>query len=396
MLHGKQLLTVEDLGNVDRPHPVQQAMVECNGTQCGYCTPGFVMSLFALSKGDGPKDRNDIEDALTGNLCRCTGYRPILEAADTFLSSKTSDRTSSDEGIVLQKLSEIRKDAALDIRVNGQRYMRPAALDEAFGILAGNPDLIPFNGATDLALRVTKKHEHLSALLDLSAISELKELRHENDRLVIGAGVTLEEMRHASATDFPPLRSMLDVFGSRQIRTLATVGGNLGSASPIGDLLPVLMALEAVVELGSSAGLRRIPMNEFITGYRSTVRRKDELITRIFLPLQKNDCVVRSYKVSKRQDLDISTVSGGFSLKLKEGIVQTAILAFGGMAAKTERAVPAEEFLKGRKWDRKTSEEAADIVRAHFRPISDARAGAAFRSVAAGNLILKFWNDTGS
>jgi xanthine dehydrogenase small subunit len=396
MLHGKQLLTVEDIGTPERLHPVQQAMAECNGTQCGFCTPGFVMSLVALSKGNGPNDRLDIEDALTGNLCRCTGYRPILDAAESCLSSKVTDRLDVEQGKVIEKLLLIDKTAALDIEVNGQRYVRPAGLDSALSALAGNHDLMPFSGATDLALRVTKKHEKLSALLDLSAVAELRVLQRENDRLVIGAGVTLEELRHVSKSDFPSLHSMLNVFGSRQIRTLATIGGNLGSASPIGDLLPVLLALEAVIELGSTTGIRSVPMHEFITGYRSTVRRKDELIIRILLPLAKSDSVIRSYKVSKRQDMDISTVSGGFSLKLNSGIIDSAILAFGGMAAKTERAAPAEDFLKGKKWDRKTAEETASLVRGHFHPISDARAGAAFRSVAAGNLILKFWNETGA
>jgi len=267
-------------------------------------------------------------------------------------------------------------------------------LKEAFGLIAEHPDIIPFSGATDLALRVTKKHETLAKLLDLSGIRELQSIQQHPDRIILGAGVPLERIRLASRSTFPALSSMLDVFGSRQIRTLATLGGNLGSASPIGDLLPVLMAYSAIVELGSSGGTREISMTDFITGYRTTVRRPDELITRVTIPVPDNDCITRAYKISKRQDLDISTVSGGFSLVMRNGIVESALLAFGGMAAKTERADIAEKHLRGKRWDRSAAESAAELVRTQFNPISDARAGADFRRIAAGNLILKFWNDT--
>lgn len=394
MLDGKQLITVEDLESAGEMHPVQQAMVDCNGTQCGYCTPGFVMSLLALSKNETPPERIEIEDALVGNLCRCTGYRPILEAAIRCTSSTSPDKFTHREPEVIRQLTATTPLSALSIQVNDQQYFRPVDLQEALKLLAAVPGLIPFSGATDLALRVTKKHERLTPLLDLSAISDLQELNIGDKSVRIGAGVPLEVLRLALRAHFPALTGMLDVFGSRQIRTLATIGGNLGSASPIGDLLPVLMAYGADVVLQSESGKREVAMTDFISGYRSTVRRPDELIVGVRIPLPSAEALIRSYKVSKRKDLDISTVSAAIRLTIREGVVLDAVIAYGGMAAKTERATQAENHLIGRPWDRTAAEAAAELVRSQFQPISDARSGADFRRIAAGNLMLKFWNDS--
>jgi xanthine dehydrogenase small subunit len=394
MIDGKQLITVEDLESEGQLHPVQQSMADCNGTQCGYCTPGFVMSLLALSKDEKQPQRADIEDALTGNLCRCTGYRPILEAASRCTASTAPDKFTEKENETCRQLSASASLKTLSIDVNGQQYFRPAELQGALSLLTTVSGLIPFSGATDLALRVTKKHERLTPLLDLSAISELQQLTIGDNSILIGSGVTLESLRQKLRTHLPALTDMLDVFGSRQIRTLATIGGNLGSASPIGDLLPVLMAYGAEILLQSEKGAREVTMTDFITGYRKTVRLPDELITGVRIPIPSPESTTRSYKVSKRKDLDISTVSAAIKLTIIEGLVRDAVIAFGGMAAKTERATLAETHLIGKPWDRIAAEAAADLVRSQFHPISDARSGAEFRSVAAGNLILKFWNDS--
>ena len=396
MLHGRQLITVEDLESREQLHPVQQAMVECNGTQCGYCTPGFVMSLFACSKKAEQKEDSDISDALAGNLCRCTGYKPILEAATRCINNQGHDQFDEKEGETLKQLDGIDRQSSLAMTVENQHYFRPSTLAEALQLLSQHPGLLPVSGATDVALRVTKKHEVLTDVLDLGGIGELQILNKKDNRISIGSGVPLETLRMELRTALPAMTDMLDVFGSRQIRTLATLGGNLGSASPIGDMLPVLMAYEAEVGLQSTEGFRIIPLSTFITGYRTTQRRPDELITSIDIPLPAPDNIIRSYKVSKRKDLDISTLSGAFRIHLSGGLITKAILAFGGMAAKTERAENAEEFMVGKSWSRSTAEEAAELVRKRFRPLSDARSGADFRRITAGNLILKFWNDTQS
>lgn len=399
MLDGKQLITVECLSNhpqtKDDLHPVQQAMVDTDGSQCGYCTPGFIMSLFALYKqGDNP-DRTETCDALTGNLCRCTGYRPIAEAAARSCAAPAADTFASQEPATIAALRELAASAnPLLIQTSTQRYLRPMSLEAALASIAEDASLLPFNGATDLALRVTKLHEVLPALLDLSGINALRRIEILPDNIRIGAGCSLESIRRTVRDQLPALAAILDVFGSRQIRSLATIGGNLGSASPIGDTLPLLFAYGASIHLASTQGERDIPMDRYITGYRQTVRRPDELITALTIPLPGPDDLVRAYKVSKRKDLDIATVSGAFRLRIVDDTVQEAVIAFGGMAASTQRVFPAEDLLIGKSWSRTNAQAAAEVVYHHFTPLSDARSGAEFRRLAARNLLLKFWSET--
>jgi len=398
MIHGKQLITVEDLETNERLeiklHPVQQCMVDSNGSQCGYCTPGFVMSLFSLYKNEQNPNEESITDALTGNLCRCTGYRPIIKAAAKACVHQGKDHFNADEKSIIGLLESIRQDdAGIKIDSGIQHYSRPTNLQEALRLKVAQPEAIIINGATDIALRVTKKREVLKEILDLGALQELKYFKKNQDNIEIGAGLDLESIRLLIEAELPALHSMLNVFGSRQIRRLATLGGNIGSASPIGDTLPVLMAYHAQVILKNLSGERSIPLNEFITGYRQTQMQADEIITGIQIPKLPPATIVSSYKVSKRKDLDISTVSAAFRLLLKDGIVSEILLAYGGMAEKTKQANKAEEFLVGKKWNRETIEEAAELVYHEFTPLTDARSGAEFRRIAAKNLLIKFWSE---
>ncbi len=395
MLHGKQLITVEDLKTpAGDLHPVQQSMVETDGSQCGYCTPGFIMSMFSLYKNVNRPSREQIDDALTGNLCRCTGYRPIVEAAAQSCIHDCRDHFTNEEPIIIGLLQSINRES-IDIQTGRQRYRKPASLSEAISLKHQYPDALVIGGATDIALRVTKRHEVLEDILDLSDLEELKEIAETGDTLALGAGASLNTIKEPVKKNFPALYEMLTVFGSQQIRNLATLGGNLGTASPIGDTLPVLIAYGASIVLESLNGQREIPLDQFIVGYRKTLRKPDELITKITLPKVGNGAIVTSYKVSKRKDLDISTVSGGFRVELNDRKeVKEIILAYGGMAERAKRAHTAEKFLKGKTWKRENVEEAMAMIDADFSPISDARAGAAFRSVAARNLLLKFWSET--
>ncbi len=395
MLHGKWLLTVEDLCPPEGPlHPVQQSMVDAHGAQCGYCTPGIVMSLFALYKNHNQPSRETIDDALTGNLCRCTGYRPIVEAASRACVHGGRDSLTAQEPNVLELLRSL-PDDSLDLRTSDQRYFRPSTLTEALRVRAGHPDAVVIAGATDTALRVTKQHEQLQKVLDLSGVPELKEFRVQDDRVIVGAGLPLNRLMPLVRERLPALYDMLQVFGSPQIRNLATLGGNLGTASPIGDTLPVLMAYGAQVTVQSRTGIRTLPVEQFITGYRTTACREDELITSVEIPKPVERTWIRSYKVSKRKDLDISSVSAAFRLTLNEhDAVQDVRLVFGGMARTTQRAARTENFLRGRSWDRNTVERAVESVDGDFNPISDVRASAEFRRVAARNLLLKFWQET--
>ncbi len=392
MLHGKQVITVEDLATNGRLHPVQQAMVETNGSQCGYCTPGFIMSLFALYKNTDHPSRGEIDDALTGNLCRCTGYRPIVESAAQSCVHHGEDQFKDSETIRL--LGSIPRES-IDIRTAQQHYRKPASLPEAVSLKHQYHDALIISGATDVALRVTKKHEVLRDIIDISDVPELKEVAESSDALTIGAGTTLSVAMPLLERHFPALRNMLAVFGSQQIRNLATLGGNLSTASPIGDTLPLLIAYNARVVLESVNGRRDVSMDEFILGYRKTLLRPDELVTRILLPIPPAGVVVKSYKISKRKDLDISTVSGGFRLHLDAGRnVREIVLAYGGMAETVKRARTAEDSVRGKEWNRETIDEALPLIENEFRPISDARAGSRMRTVGARNLLLKFWTET--
>jgi xanthine dehydrogenase small subunit len=397
MIHGKMVVTVENLaetnGTETRLHPVQEAMVNTNGSQCGYCTPGIVMSMFALYKNFSKPTKDMVLDGLTGNLCRCTGYKPIIEAAQIACKSGGKDKFSAEEKNIAATLKKIgRSKKTLALLHPEQKYYKAFTLKDALQVLLDHPNVIIINGATDIALRVTKKHELIPEILDISSVEELQMLNDTGDALEFGAGIKLEELKSIAAIDFPALTNMLTVFGSKQIRSLATAGGNLGSASPIGDTLPVLMAYDASVVLESLRGARTAKLREFVTAYRTTVKQPDELITRVIIPKVKDNAVIRSYKVSKRKDLDISTVSGCFRLMLNDdNTIKEIVLAFGGMAAMTMRAVKTEQFLLGKSWVQSTVEEAMEILYTEFTPISDARSGEEFRRLASRNLLLRFF-----
>jgi xanthine dehydrogenase small subunit len=395
MIHGKQLITVENVGSTSSGlHPVQQSMVESSGSQCGFCTPGIVMSLFSLYKNADQPSRTEIEDALAGNLCRCTGYKPIIEAAAKSCVRAGIDHFTVDDARIARLLASIPNDG-IQIRTSAQHYYRPANLKEVLQLRRQLPNANVICGATDVALRVTKNHEVIPTIIDLSGVVDLQQVDDDAFSLRIGSGVVLNDIVPRVEELFPALHDMLSLFGSRQIRNMATLGGNLGTASPIGDLLPVLMAYEARVRLESTGGKREIGIEEFIKGYRKTDCRAGELITSVVLPKPTNGAIIKSYKVSKRRELDISTVSGGFRLELNRGSVVSRIkLAYGGMADHTKRAKNVESFLGGKQWIRETVEAAMEFIDKDFAPITDVRGSAELRRILARNLLLKFWFET--
>jgi xanthine dehydrogenase small subunit len=399
MLNGKQLITVENLmqrgGNTELLHPVQKEMVESNGSQCGYCTPGIIMSIFSLYKTENNPTKETIEDTLTGNLCRCTGYKPIIEAAAKACVNNGEDHFKKNEQHVIDLLTQIKEEShSVDILTSKQKYFQPKTKGEALELRNRMPNSVLISGATDVALRVTKRHDLLEEIIDISNIYELKKCTKTDYVIKFGAGMSLEDVKTISKRELPALNEALTVFGSKQIRTLATFGGNLGSGSPIGDTLPVLMAYNADIKLQSIEGERIVNMNNYVLSYRVTARKPNELITKVIIPKPAEGTIVKFYKVSKRKDLDISTVSAGFSVCKEKNKVSAITLAYGGMAAVTRRASKAEAFLLGNEWTRNNIEEAMELIAGEFTPISDARSGAEFRSVAAKNLLLKFWNET--
>lgn len=396
MIHGKQLITVENLSQKKDGkvilHPVQKAMVNSFGSQCGYCTPGFIMSLFALYKNHNNPSKEVIVDSLSGNLCRCTGYKSILESAMKACTKNGEDHFTERESLTSKILKEISKEkTAIHIVSGSQNYFHPFTLDDALMLRKHYRNAIVVNGATDVALRQTKKNEIFGEVIDLSGVEELKIYDEEENGFYFGAGMCLEKMKNLCEKPFPALHNILKVFGSLQIRNFATIGGNIGSASPIGDTLPVLFAKKAKVILQSSRNRREIEIEDFIKGYRKTVLKDDELITSVFIPKSEKYEIIKSYKISKRKDLDISTVSLACRLILDKKEVREIILAYGGMAETTRRAKKTEKYLEGKKWNRGNIEEAMKIVKEEFTPITDARASAEFRKIAAGNLLMKLF-----
>lgn len=392
MIHGKWVITANGIGSSDAMHPVQQAMVNTDGSQCGYCTPGFIMSLFALYKNHENPSREVINDALTGNLCRCTGYRSIVQAAEESCASTGADKLTALEGSITATLKSI-STQSLEITTSDQRYFRPATLPEALRLKDTYPEARLLQGATDLGLLVTKQKQLLPAIIDLSAIDALRKVEYSDTGYQFGSGTSLETVKGVAETHYPALFDMLAVFGSLQIRNLASFGGNLASASPIGDTPPVLMAYDASVHVASVDGPRTIKAVDFITGYRKTALRNNELITAVDIPFT-GDARVNAYKISKRKDLDISTVSAGFRLEMENDQIADLRLVYGGMAAQTQRARKTESYLRGKPWTRENVEAAMPLVDEDFTPISDARSGAEGRKVMARNLLLKFWVDT--
>ncbi len=395
MLHGKQLITVEDLGSSSDLHPVQKAMIDTDGSQCGYCTPGFIMSLFALYKNTDAVDDEQINDYLTGNLCRCTGYRPIVDAAKIIAIADKNDSFSENEATTLAMLNEIATQDSVTISTETQRYFQPKTIAEFVTAKQEKPEALLVNGATDVGLMVTKQNKLLPDLIDISRIVELKSITETDNAIEYGAGLDLENVRTHAQQHFSALYEMLTVFGSRQIRELGTLGGNVANASPIGDTPPVLMAYDASVKLVGKEGFRTLHITDFITGYRTTDLKPDELIYGIIIPKEKANTHYKSYKISKRKDLDISTVSGGFRLVTDDkGVVSDLKLYYGGMAALTKNADSATAFLIGKTWSREHVEKAMGLIKEAFTPITDARSSADGRAVMSANLLLKFWSET--
>ncbi|MCK4664133.1 MAG: xanthine dehydrogenase small subunit [Bacteroidales bacterium] len=395
MIHGKQLITVENIGSSDNLHPIQKAMVDTDGSQCGFCTPGFIMSLFALYKNKTNPTNDEILDSLTGNLCRCTGYRPIIEAAKIVCSNKVDDHFSENEQSIIELLENINSDkSTIIIETKNQKYFRPVNLKETLKLKKDFPDAILVNGSTDIALRVTKKKEIIPEIIDISGVNEIKYIKEDENFYFFGAGTCLDEIKDFSENKISSLFDILKVFGSKQIRSIATIGGNIGSASPIGDTPPILFTNNASVILKSENNERKFKIEDFFVDYHKTQLKPDEIITEIKIPKHNSNTIIKSYKISKRKDLDISTVSASFRLKTENNIVKDICIVYGGMAAVTKKAKKAEEYLLNKPWTRKEIEKTMILIDEDFTPISDARAGKEARRLMARNLLLKFWDDT--
>jgi xanthine dehydrogenase small subunit len=387
------VLTVEGLAAADGAlHPVQQALVEADATQCGFCTPGFVMAMFAFHHGGEPADDAVIHDALAGNLCRCTGYRSIVEACRR-VARGPADRFVAETAATTEALGAL--PPCRDYHAGAQTFLMPRSLDALYEAMAQSPDAILLAGGTDLGLRVSKDREALPAVISLAAVAELRRITAGDDAIEIGGAVTYTESLPYVETHFPSFGALVRRIGSRQIRNLGTIAGNLATASPIGDTLPCLIALDATVTLASRAGERTLPVGEFITGYRKTALAAGEIIASIRIPLLAAGQKFSAYKLSKRFDQDISTVIAAFRLERQpDGKVRALRAAYGGVAARAMRATSLETAVTGRPWTPAWLADVDSLLARDFTPMSDHRGGAAYRLRAAAGLLRRFQLET--
>jgi xanthine dehydrogenase small subunit len=401
-IDGLALWTVEDLAAEDGDlHPAQEAMVQHHGSQCGFCTPGFVMSLFGMyqnhvTRGE-PITRELAQEELSGNLCRCTGYRPILDAAQAM---REFPARRIDEQPLIGQLKRLR-----DARVQSAdgRYLAPTSLSELLAQRAANPGAQIVAGCTDVGLWVTKMHMQFDHVLDVTRVQELRRVEHYEHHISIGAAVNLTDAFEALVADRPQLKTFANRFAGLPVRNSGTLGGNVANGSPIGDSMPLLIALNAHVILMSVRGHREMRLEDFYTGYRKTVLAPDEVLAWIKVPrpapspspsgggLGWGQEFLRAYKISKRYDDDISAVCLVLNMQFNDGLVASVSIGAGGVAATPARARKTQAFLLGKPWTQAIALDAAKVLRAEFQPIADMRASAGYRSEVLGNLMQRFW-----
>jgi xanthine dehydrogenase small subunit len=403
-LDGRQLLTIEDLKGPDgAPHPVQQALVDCHASQCGFCTPGFAMSLFALYENDPKGDHSNtalstqrVDDALAGNLCRCTGYTPIVAAAHRMLqlSRGTPDRFASERPHTLARLEALQDDATVAVGENGRRFYAPGTADDLASLLIEHPKACIVAGATDVGLWVTKNLHDLNPIIHVGRVKELGEIVDTGEALEIGAAVTYADATPALAALYPDLGEMFRRLGGEQVRNAGTIGGNIANGSPIGDSPPALIAAGARLVLRRGKERRELPLENFFIDYGKQDRTPSEFIEKVIVPKPAPGLRYRAYKISKRFDQDISSVLGTFALRVEDGKVVSIRIAYGGMAATPRRAYHAENDITGQPWNEATVQAAMSALKRDFTPITDWRASAAYRVSVARNLLRRLFIET--
>ncbi|MFC3676316.1 xanthine dehydrogenase small subunit [Ferrovibrio xuzhouensis] len=392
-LDGKALFTVDDLASKDGGlHPVQQAMVDSHASQCGFCTPGFVMSLFAYFREHERADAESLKDCLAGNLCRCTGYRPILDAGERMFAGGKADRFAAEEAALTAQLAGLTRSRMLRHSTPEGDFLAPETPEELAETLAALPagDSWILAGGTDVGLWVTKQQRVPRSIVSLGRVAALKRIIDHGEMVEIGAGVTYSEAFAAIAGLHADFARMVRRLGSVQIRNSGTIGGNIANGSPIGDSMPALIALGTTLHLRSSAGRREMPLEDFFLAYRRTALQPGEFVESVTVRKPGPDSRFAIYKLSKRFDQDISAVLAAFHVVLDDGRVKAARLAFGGMAGVPARALRTEAALTSLAFMPSAIEPAVAALAQDFTPMSDMRASAEYRLLAAQNLLRKF------
>ncbi len=407
-LDSKILFTIESLKHYSdsQPHPAQQAMVKCHGSQCGFCTPGFVMSMVALYKQIAKPTQAEISNSLSGNLCRCTGYRPIIDATKQMYESTSSTGKSSvlhqvagsepdeAEQALITQLQSIQRQKMMLLESGARRYTAPVTLEQFATEYVKHSDALILAGGTDIGLWVTKQQRVLQRIIYLGHIEALKQIEANTSHMEIGAAVTLTDAFTALGDAYPEITDLFRRFASMPIRNSGTLGGNIANGSPIGDSMPVLITLGATVVLRRGDQQRELPMEALYLDYQKTALTPGEFIQTIRVPINQSATQVRSYKIAKRYDQDISAVCAAFCVQLDGDTVAKIRIAYGGMAATPKRASQAEQTLMGQRWDESTVQLAMAALAQDYKPLADMRASANYRMKVAQNTLYRFYLET--
>ena len=391
-LDGKALFTVESLKAADGSlHPVQQSMVDYHASQCGFCTPGFVMSLFAMYKSDADINRETLDDVLSGNLCRCTGYKSIIEAG---MRMHDYPEVSGNEQQLLKQLQALKNDDDLHLQSAAGQYYAPASIGALADLYQQKPNATILAGGTDVGLWVTKQMRELAEVIYLGNVPELQKIHQSENGIEIGAAVSLEDAFACLSKPYPELGELFRRFSSMPVRNAGTLVGNIANGSPIGDSMPALICIDARVKLRLGSQTRDMALQDLYIDYQKNALQAGEFVESVFIPTRDASLKLRSYKLSKRFDQDISAVCAAFSIRLDGETVTGVIIAFGGMAAIPKRAAQTEAFLTGKEWNEETVQQGMELLKQDFQPLSDMRASAAYRSQTASNLLYRFYLET--
>ncbi|MCI0331743.1 MAG: FAD binding domain-containing protein [Planctomycetes bacterium] len=417
-LDSTHVVTVEGLGGEASPSAVQEAMIECHGSQCGFCTPGFVVMMTGLLEERDELDETSMRCGLTGNLCRCTGYTPILDAGskvdvekhERMAKKYPADAMISEFGRRRRKPIELRADGGthVDESLRDSKFASrrdaatwrlhvcaaPADLEGALAFLAEHPHATIVAGATDVGVRINKSLTVPATILDLNRVAELDSVAVEDGELVLGSRASWTALEQVCEARVPEFHKIIQVFGAPQTRHVGTIGGNIANASPIADSLPFLYVMDAVLELRSAGGSREVNINDFYKGYKKLDMRPGELIARVRVPLPADNDLLKLYKVSRRFDLDIASFTAAIRMRLDGETIAEAAIAFGAVGPTVIRARKTEEFLRGRTLDEETMQLAGEVAIAEITPISDVRGAADYRYQLARNILLKFYYET--
>jgi len=387
-LEGKQLILVEDLVSKNGAlHTVQDAMINYHGSQCGFCTPGFVMSLFAMYKNFSSYNKENIQDSISGNLCRCTGYRSIVDAAKSLNNVNRLDQFDKNKKKIISLLKKINSEN-LSLKNGNKKYFSPKNINELKKTIKDNPNSIFLSGGTDLSLNVTKGRKDILNIISLNLIKELKFIKERNGNIEVGAATSLTEFELFIKKYYSDFNAILKRYGSVQIRNVGTIAGNIATASPIGDTLPLLLSLDAKVVLQKISKKTILPLKNFFVSYRKTKLKKGQFIHSIIIPIFKKN-IFKAYKISKRIDDDISSVCASFNLEINNKKIKNIKIAYGGMAPIPKRAINCEKTLINSNLSEESFEKAKKNLEKDFSPINDTRATKDYRMEVAKNLLMK-------